>query len=110
MPKRNFSFGFETLIFRLEDNWELFHVINAVMILMLGVAGSIFIADKQVDDENLSHQDKVIEEQIKQIKAIQKDEYMLYDDEDEEQVKKSAEKKKEVKTLTNGKYLTLTQL
>lgn len=92
-------------MFRLDENWEIFHVIKAILTLTLGVGGSVLLADKKHEDENLKHEEKQIEESIKKIKAIQKDEYMLYDDEDEEEHKKSAKREEPVKTGPKCKHL-----
>jgi hypothetical protein len=37
---------------RLKDNWELFHLVNAILIMVVGVAGGIMLVDKKEQDEN----------------------------------------------------------
>lgn len=78
---------FNLLTSRLDENWELMHLISAIFILAFGVGGSVLLADKKNEDENNGPQEEFKEVQ-KKVKQYNKDEYILYDDEDEEEQKK----------------------
>lgn len=50
------------------------------------------LADKPYEDENVEFKNKLEKKIEKKIEAVQKDEYMLYDDEEVEEVKEQEPK------------------
>jgi hypothetical protein len=107
LTSKSSLFFVENLIFRLDKHWELFHLLNAVLILAFGVAGSVMLTEKVYNDENKEFLEEERERLTKKKRVIEKNEYLLYDDEDEEKTKKDEAKQSSAikKSVKNANYM-----